>query len=118
MRVAIVAGGVVGFATTRALDHGSVELDDLFVGPGWMRRGVARALMADAVSAAKAEGRSRIEVSANVHARAFYDTAGFVTTSTVDTPFGPTLRMHLDLNEVDNPTGAESAERCVNSSNS
>jgi GNAT superfamily N-acetyltransferase len=114
VRVAIVAGDIVGFATTRPLVDGSVELDDLFVDPGWMRRGVARALMSDAVAAAREEGLSRIEVSANVHATAFYDTAGFVTAGTVDTPFGPTPRMHLDLSEVDSPTVAESGERGVN----
>jgi ribosomal protein S18 acetylase RimI-like enzyme len=114
VRVAIVAGDVVGFATTRPLDDGSVELDDLFVDPGWMRRGVARALVSDAVTAAREEGRSRIEASANVHATAFYDAAGFVTTGTLDTPFGLTPRMHLDLSEVDSPTVAESGERGVN----
>jgi GNAT superfamily N-acetyltransferase len=110
VRVAIVAGDIVGFATTRPLHDGSIELDDLFVDPGWMRRGVARALMSDAVAAARAEGRSRIEVSANIHARAFYDAAGFVTDGRVDTPFGPTPRMHLDLSEGDSPSVAEPAE--------
>jgi GNAT superfamily N-acetyltransferase len=108
VRVAVVAGRVVGFATTRPVDDGSAELDDLFVDPGWMRRGVARALVSDAVAVAQGEGRSRIDVSANVHAMAFYEAVGFVAMGTVDTLFGPTPRMRL---EVDGPPVADSAAR-------
>ncbi|HEU4840648.1 MAG TPA: GNAT family N-acetyltransferase [Ilumatobacteraceae bacterium] len=111
VRVAVVAGRVVGFATTRPVDDDTAELDDLFVDPGRMRRGVARALVSDAVAAARGEGRSRIDVSANVHAGAFYEAVGFVSVGTVDTLFGPTPRMRLDLGEVDGPALADSAAR-------
>ena len=47
-RLATEDGTVVGFATTRLVD-GAVELDDLFVDPDHMRRGIARRLVADAV---------------------------------------------------------------------
>lgn len=109
VRVALVCEFVVGFATTRALDADAVELDDLFVDPAWTRRRVGRALLSDAVVAARADGVARIEVSGNVHATAFYEAAGFVTQTMVDTPFGPTPRMHLGLGQRDS-TAAEAAE--------
>jgi ribosomal protein S18 acetylase RimI-like enzyme len=99
VRVAVVGAQIVGFATTRRLDDTAVELDDLFVDPDWMRRGVARALLSDAVAAAKQQHASRIEVSANVHAMAFYEAVGFVTIGSVETRFGPTPRMHLEIGE-------------------
>ena len=97
VRVAVVNGGVVGFATTRNVDAHSAELDDLFVDPDWMRRGVARALMADAIAALRQQGVTRVEVSANDHAVGFYESVGFIAVDIVETLFGPTPRLHLDL---------------------
>ena len=96
-RVAVTDGRIVGFATTRPVDHEAVELDDLFVEPMCMRLGIGRALVVDAVAAVHQEGAARIEVSANVHALAFYESAGFVADGMVETQFGFTPRMHLDV---------------------
>jgi GNAT superfamily N-acetyltransferase len=90
-RVAVVDGRIVGFATLLGL-----ELDDLFVDPDWMRRGIGRALVLDAVAVARAQGLGRIEVTANDHALGFYENAGFVLDGTVELPFGRGSRMHLD----------------------
>ena len=87
-RVAVVDGRVVGFATL----VGAV-LEDLFVDPDWMRRGIATALVQDAVANG---GVERIEVTANGHARAFYESVGFVYDGPAETPGGPAVRMHLD----------------------
>jgi hypothetical protein len=38
----------------------------------------------------------RIDVTANTHARAFYEAAGFVHDGRTETPGGPGHRMHLD----------------------
>ena len=38
-------GSVVGFATWAETDDGGMELEDLFVDPKWMRRGIATALV-------------------------------------------------------------------------
>lgn len=95
-RVALSNEHIIGFATARPV--GDIdELDDLFVDPDWMRRGVARDLIADAVKDARARGARRIEVTANGHALAFYTTTGFVLDGTADTEFGPGYRMHLDV---------------------
>ena len=95
-RVALNGERIVGFVTTRPV--GDIdELDDLFVDPDWMRRGVARDLVVDAVEVARSRGVRRIEVTANGHARAFYAAAGFVLEEATDTAFGPGYRMHLDV---------------------
>jgi GNAT superfamily N-acetyltransferase len=96
-RVAVAADGrIAGFATSLVAGD-AVELDDLFVDPGWMRQGVGRALVADAATIARRWGAGRIEVTANPHALAFYQRAGFVADHEVQTRFGPGSRMHLDV---------------------
>jgi len=51
----------------------------VFVDPERSCRGVTRALTGDAAVAAYQEALARIEVSANVHASAFYEEIGFDT---------------------------------------
>jgi GNAT superfamily N-acetyltransferase len=94
-----VAGTVVGFATVVPGLDGGLELDDLFVDPEYQRRGVARALIADAVESAKAAGYPRLSVIANPHASAFYSAVGFVAGDLVATPLGAGMRMHRELAE-------------------
>ena len=84
-------GRIVGFATLLG-----AELEDLFVDPAWMRRGIGRALLLDAVAVARAQGLERVEVTANPHALPFYERVGFVPDGTVETDFGPGTRMHRD----------------------
>jgi GNAT superfamily N-acetyltransferase len=89
-------GHVLGFATT--LVAGDVdELEDLFVDPDWMRRGIASGLIADVARRARDRGATRIEVNANEHASDFYRHAGFVQVGEAQTEGGPAPRMHLDL---------------------
>jgi ribosomal protein S18 acetylase RimI-like enzyme len=95
-RVAVDNGRVVGFATTRVVGD-IAELDDLFVDPDWMRQGVARTLVDDAVAVAKTRGITWIEVTANPHALEFYKSVGFVTDGITETRFAPGTRMHLDV---------------------
>jgi ribosomal protein S18 acetylase RimI-like enzyme len=90
-------GTIVGFASTRPTGSGVAELDDLFVDPEWMRRGVARALMQSIGARAPDEGVIRVEVTANEHALDFYRAVGFVIDGRADTEFGSGLRMHLDV---------------------
>jgi GNAT superfamily N-acetyltransferase len=95
-RVAVAGGRIVGFATL-LFDEGA-ELEDLFVDPDWMRHGVGTALIDDAAAIARTHGATRIEVTGNDHARAFYDAVGFVAVGMVATPLGPLAhRMYLDV---------------------
>jgi GNAT superfamily N-acetyltransferase len=95
-RVVTACHHLVGFATT--LRMGSVlELEDLFVNPDWMRRGVGHLLVRDVVALADREHVQRVEVTANPHALAFYEKVGFVHDGEVGTRFGAGVRMHLDV---------------------
>ena len=85
-RVAVIDGWIVGFATL----VGS-ELEDLFTDPDWMRQGIATALVRDLAAAVP-----RIDLTANPHALAFYESVGFVGNGTVETSGGPAVRMHRD----------------------
>jgi ribosomal protein S18 acetylase RimI-like enzyme len=95
-RVALDDGLIVGFATTRLVGD-IAELDDLFVDPDWMRRGIARALVLDVIAVVTAGGFTRVEVTANPHALAFYQAVGFVADGRSATQFGVGTRMHLDV---------------------
>lgn len=93
---ALQDGSILGFATTTPSDH-TVELEDLFVDPEWRFRGVARALVSDAVANASRAGVKRIDVIANPHALAFYEAVGFRVDRVVATRFGEGPLMHLDI---------------------
>ncbi len=62
-----------------------------------MRRGAARALIADAVERAAAAGASAIGVVANEHAMAFYRAVGFEPDGEARTEFGPAARLRLPV---------------------
>ena len=89
-------GSVVGFATWAEAD-GSIELEDLFVDPGWMRRGIATALVSRIVDVLRARGAECLEVTANPHARGFYSAAGFIDCGMAETDFGAAPRMMLAI---------------------
>jgi GNAT superfamily N-acetyltransferase len=80
-----------------AAECGTVELDDLFVEPDAMGRGVGRRLIADVVSRAAAARATSIDVTANPNALGFYERLGFRVTGDVATLFGRGVRMRLDL---------------------
>ena len=89
-------GSVVGFATWAETD-GSIELEDLFVDPGWRRRGIAAALVSRIVDVLRARGAECLEVTANPHAREFYSAAGFTDCGVAETEFGAAPRMRLAI---------------------
>jgi len=94
--VAEEAGSLVGFATWAEAD-GIFELEDLFVDPGWMRRGIATALVSRIVNVLRAQGAERLEVTANPHALGFYSAVGFIDCGVAETDFGTAPRMALAL---------------------
>jgi N-acetylglutamate synthase-like GNAT family acetyltransferase len=96
VRVAVIDDRIVGFTTV--LVTGQIgELDDLFVDPNWMRHGIATALVLDALARAREQQVTRIEVTANGHALAFYTSVGFISDGTAETEFGTGYRMHIDV---------------------
>jgi GNAT superfamily N-acetyltransferase len=89
-------GSVVGFATWIEA-AGIVELEDLFVDPGWMRRGIATALVECIADVLRSQGVERLEVIANPHALGFYRAAGFIDCGVAETVFGTAARMVLAI---------------------
>jgi GNAT superfamily N-acetyltransferase len=81
-------GSAVGFATYRIVD-GDAELEDLFVDPPRMRRGLGAALVRDISAKVHDRSFATLEVTANPHAMAFYEHLGFVTTHMVATELHP-----------------------------
>ena len=78
---------VVGFATWADAD-GAVELEDLFVDPGWRRRGIATALVSRIVDVLRARDVQALEVTANPHAQGGSSAAGFIDCGVAETDFG------------------------------
>ncbi|HET7245898.1 MAG TPA: GNAT family N-acetyltransferase [Streptosporangiaceae bacterium] len=94
--VAEQEGSLVGFATW--IEAGGVfELEDLFVDPGWRRRGIAAALVNHIVQVLRARGVTHLEVTANPHAMGFYRAAGFTDCGVAATVFGTAPRMMLAI---------------------
>ena len=89
-------GSVVGFATW-AKTTGTLELEDLFVDPGYRRRGIGTALLNRITQVLRARGAERLEVTANPHALGFYRAAGFTDCGVAETQFGAAPRMVLAI---------------------
>jgi GNAT superfamily N-acetyltransferase len=97
VRVAVDrAGTVLGFAIVYDLER-VCELDDLFVEPEAMRRGVGTQLVEDAASRARARGCARMSVIAHRRNFPFYEHVGFRAAEQVQTRFGPATRMWRTL---------------------
>jgi GNAT superfamily N-acetyltransferase len=96
-RVVCARGGaLVGFSVVEPVRDGAVELDGLFVEPGWMRRGAGRLLVEDVIAAARHQCATRIDVTAGP-AAGFYEKLGFERGEAVATRFGQAIRMSLSL---------------------
>jgi len=96
VRVAEWQGRVAGFAALLP-KAGFCELDGLFVEPQLWGRGIARALIADALALARADGAGRIETVANPRAEGFYARLGFTVMGRAETQFGPANRMKIPI---------------------
>lgn len=89
-------GKLLGFATWRPIGE-DAELDDLFVEPHAMRRGIGSALVDDAAERASQAGLARLLVVAHSRTLTFYRRTGFVEQGPAATEFGPALRLARDL---------------------
>jgi len=94
VRVAEWQGRVLGFAVLLPKSD-FLELDGLFVEPDFWRRGVGRALIADALKTARRDKAAAIETVANPRAEGFYERLGFAISGRAQTQFGPANRMKI-----------------------
>jgi ribosomal protein S18 acetylase RimI-like enzyme len=90
-------GSVVGFASWAEMDGGRMELEDLFVDPKWMRRGIATALVDCISDVLRSRGTDTLEVTANPDALGFYRSVGFVDVGVAQTSFGSAPHLQLRL---------------------
>jgi len=97
VRVAVVAGRVIGFVCLLPSTPGTAELDGLFVEPAHWRTGVGRRLLEDAFRHARAHGIRAVEVTANPRAEEFYRRLGFVVSGRAETRFGSANRMRVEI---------------------
>jgi GNAT superfamily N-acetyltransferase len=95
-QVAEEGGSVVGFATWAETDDG-MELEDLFVDPKWMRRGIATALVNCIADVLRSRGADTLEVTASPDALGFYHAVGFVDIGVAETAFGSAPQLLLRL---------------------
>jgi GNAT superfamily N-acetyltransferase len=96
IHVAEEGGSVVGFATWAETD-GGMELEDLFVDPEWMRRGIATALVNCIADVLRSRGADTLEVTASPDALGFYRAVGFVDIGVAETAFGSAPQLLLRL---------------------
>jgi GNAT superfamily N-acetyltransferase len=89
-------GVPIGFATWAETDDG-MELEDLFVDPKWMRRGIATALVSCICDLLRSRGADTLEVTASPDALGFYRAAGFVDIGVTPTTFGSAPQLQLTL---------------------
>jgi GNAT superfamily N-acetyltransferase len=94
--VAEEGGSVVGFATWAETDDG-MELEDLFVDPKWMRRGIATALVSCIADVLRSRGADTLEVTASADALGFYRSVGFIDVGVAQTSFGSAPHLQLRL---------------------
>lgn len=98
VRVAVGRGGeLLGFSVIAVGTAGVCALEDLFVDPDVMRRGIGRALVQDAVERALLAGCRAMTVVAHARNFAFYESVGFVPGEPVSTRFGPATRLRRGL---------------------
>jgi GNAT superfamily N-acetyltransferase len=94
--VAEADGALVGFATWA--DAGdAIELEDLFVDPGWKRRGIATALVHRVADVLRSQGVDALEVTASPDALEFYHAVGFTDVGVEQTAFGTAPHLRLSL---------------------
>ncbi|MGA2455695.1 MAG: GNAT family N-acetyltransferase [Solirubrobacteraceae bacterium] len=97
VRVALGARGeLLGFATVATAQDVCI-LDDLFVEPEVMRRGIGRLLVEDAAARARASGCVAMTVVSAARNFPFYEAVGFVPGEASPTRFGPAFLMRRTL---------------------
>ena len=83
--VAEVDGNIAGLCVLE-IDAGGARLEHVWIDPARQRQGIGRALLDEALRAAKAAGVSAVELLADPYAEAFYIRLGATRTGEVPAP--------------------------------
>jgi len=92
---------VVGYYSYVILEENVVQLDNLFVLPEYIRKGLGTFLMSDFLDRCKALKFQKVVLDADPNAENFYKKHGFKTVGQIETSikdrFLPIMELHLDL---------------------
>lgn len=95
--VAELNGTVVGFVALKLYAPRKMELEGLFIEPGYWRLGIGRRLVAHAIQFSRAQGARTMIVFANPHADGFYRRIGFIKEGEVTVESQTAFVMSKDL---------------------
>lgn len=95
--VAELNGTVVGFVALKPYAPRKMELEGLFMEPGYWRLGIGRRLVAHAIEVSRAQGARTMIVFANPHADGFYRRIGFIKEGEVTVESHTAFVMSMDL---------------------
>ena len=90
-------GSVVGFATWAETDNGCMELEDLFVDPKWMRRGIATGPRELRLRRPPVTGCSHPRSHGQPRRAGVLRAVGFIDIGVTQTAFGSAPQMQLRL---------------------
>jgi GNAT superfamily N-acetyltransferase len=90
-------GAMLGFSGVSDAGGGICELEDLFVDPGCLRRGIGTALVEDVAVRHKEAGFEQIAVVAGPRTFGFYESVGFTVGEPVATRFALAARLRRAL---------------------
>lgn len=98
VRVAVgEQGALLGFSGVEDAGGCVCQLEDLFVEPAWMRRGIGRALVEDVATRHAEAGFTSVAVVAAPRTFAFYESVGFTVGEEQPTRFGMAAQLRRDL---------------------
>jgi len=93
-------GELIGYYSYFKIDTSTVKLDNLFIHPTHMRKGLGRLLMDDFMNRAKQAGFQKITLDADPHAESFYTKLCFTIVgqleSSIPNRFLPIMEFNLN----------------------
>ena len=96
----IEKGIIVGYYSYFSSDKTTVTLDNLFLMPNYIRKGLGKLLMNDFINRIKSENYNRIILNSEPHAEYFYQKIGFIKIGEFETSiknrFMPIMEMNLE----------------------
>lgn len=90
---------VVGFVALKVYAPRKMELDGLFIEPGYWRLGIGRRLVEHAIETSRSRHARMMVLFANPHALGFYRRLGFIHTGSITVESQTAMVMSRDLRQ-------------------